>query len=124
MQRTECGLKGFLVQYERPHWEPLLAAVGERLTETFMWMHEGKLSDGTRLHAYKHIHTRRYLHLADDGQAYEETACQCWIPLRLDFAIERAISLWPLLADWDEEYKNAILEALERGADAARVDES
>jgi hypothetical protein len=33
-----------------------------------MWMFEVRLSDGTPLHAYKHIDTRRYLHLASDGR--------------------------------------------------------
>lgn len=46
MQRSECGLEGYVLQYTRPHWQPLLAAVGERLTGTFMWMHEGELEDG------------------------------------------------------------------------------
>jgi len=34
-----------------------------------MGMHETELADGRRLHAYKHIQTRRYLPLADDGSA-------------------------------------------------------
>jgi hypothetical protein len=124
MRRAGCGLKGFLVQYERPHWEPLLAVLGERLTETFMWMHEGELSDGTRVHAYKHIHTRRYLHLGENGRAYDETACECWIPQRLDFAIEAAMGLWPLLGGWDEEYRDAISEVLERASEEADEDGS
>jgi uncharacterized protein DUF4160 len=33
-----------------------------------MWMHAVTLKDGTRIHAYKHWHTRRYLHLSDDGR--------------------------------------------------------
>lgn len=35
-----------------------------------MWMHEEELEDGTRLHAYKHWETRRYLHLDHGGRAY------------------------------------------------------
>jgi hypothetical protein len=36
-----------------------------------MWMHEVQLTDGTRIHAYKHWVTRRYMHLAADGRAFE-----------------------------------------------------
>jgi hypothetical protein len=124
MQRDGCGLSGLMVQYERPHWEPLLALVGERLTETFMWMHEGELADGTRVHAYKHVHTRRYLHLGEDGRAYEETACECWVPQRVDLAIKAALGLWPLLADWNEDYRDAISEALEQATRKAYEDGS
>jgi hypothetical protein len=35
-----------------------------------MWMHEVELEDGTRLHAYKHHETRRYLHLDHGGRAF------------------------------------------------------
>jgi hypothetical protein len=31
---------------------------------------EIRLADGTVVHAYKHVRTRRYLHLALDGRAY------------------------------------------------------
>ena len=41
-----CGRSGRVVQYTDPVWEPLLRAVGPRLTETFMWMHEEELGDG------------------------------------------------------------------------------
>ena len=33
-------------------------------------MFEVELSDGTRLHAYKHRWTRRYIHLTGDGRAF------------------------------------------------------
>ena len=35
-----------------------------------MWMFEVVLSDGTRLQAYKHIDTRRYVHVASDGATF------------------------------------------------------
>jgi hypothetical protein len=62
--------RGTLAQYETPDWQPLLDAVGELITGDFMWMHEVTLSDGTALHAYKHIDTRQYLHLTADGRAF------------------------------------------------------
>jgi hypothetical protein len=33
-------------------------------------MYAVSLKDGTRLHAYKHRITRRYLHLSDDGRTF------------------------------------------------------
>lgn len=42
--------------------------VGEELAGEFMWMFQVDLADGTAVHAYKHICTRRYLHLAEDGR--------------------------------------------------------
>jgi hypothetical protein len=35
-----------------------------------MWMFEVELSNGKRLHAYKHIDTRCYVHLDHDGAAF------------------------------------------------------
>jgi hypothetical protein len=35
-----------------------------------MWMYEVELDDGTHLQVYKHIDTRRPVHLAADGAAY------------------------------------------------------
>jgi|SRR4051794_23543879 hypothetical protein len=61
--------KGRVLQYEHPVWEPLIELVSERVGE-FMWMHEVELEDGTRLHAYKHWETRRYLHLDHGGRAF------------------------------------------------------
>jgi hypothetical protein len=67
---TARPVSGDVVQAEVPRWEPLLAAVGEGLADWFMWMSELRLSDGTRVDVYKHVSTRRYLHLADDGAAF------------------------------------------------------
>jgi hypothetical protein len=59
-----------VTQGEHPDWEPLVDAVGERVARDFMWMFEVELSDGRSLQAYKHVDTRRYVHLAADGEAY------------------------------------------------------
>jgi len=61
--------RGRVVNYERPVWEPLMALAPEHVGD-FMWMHEVELEDGTRLHAYKHVETRRYLHLDHGGRAF------------------------------------------------------
>jgi len=63
-------LTGRLTQFERPDWDPLLDVVGLEQVRSFMWMNELELADGTRVHAYKHIATRRYLNLAADGRAF------------------------------------------------------
>lgn len=70
-----------MTQAERPEWEPLVNAVGERVAGDFMWMFEVELSDGTSLQAYKHVDTRRYVHLAADGQAYYYVSPNRYVPI-------------------------------------------
>jgi hypothetical protein len=62
--------RGEATQGDSPVWEPLLAAIGEELAGDFMWMFEARLTDGRLLQAYKHIATRRYLHLGPHGSAF------------------------------------------------------
>lgn len=63
--------KGRMLQADRPDWAPLLAIAGEPLAHQFMWMHEVQLRDGRRLQAFKHIATRRYLHVdGGSGQGW------------------------------------------------------
>lgn len=52
-----------------PTWQPLLALAPTHVDD-FMWMFSIGCEDGTRIHAYKHWQTRRYLHLAEDGRAF------------------------------------------------------
>ena len=56
-----------------PGWGPLerLADDDPLLLGRFMWMGEVRLSDGRRLQSYKHIDTRRYLHLSEELAAFE-----------------------------------------------------
>lgn len=61
---------GTIKQGDTPNWGPLLDIVGDAGVEEFMWMFEVELDDGTPLQAYKHIDTRRYLHLAADGSVF------------------------------------------------------
>ncbi len=100
------------LQFDVPTWEPLREAVGMRLADGFMWMQEQTLPDGTAVQAYKHIHTRRYLYLADGARAFE-AACGRFVRLRLDFAIQRALCTWWLLSGWEQEDADAIREAIE-----------
>jgi hypothetical protein len=61
--------RGKFVNHENPVWEPLLSLARIYIDE-FMWMGEVELRDGTRIQAYKHYWTRRYLYLANDGRAF------------------------------------------------------
>lgn len=56
-------------QYDKPEWGPLLELAAEHIDD-FMWMFEIELESGLRLHAYKHIETRKYLHLDREGRAF------------------------------------------------------
>ena len=65
-----------------PDWQPLLDLVGEETTGWFMWMFDAELADGRILNAYKHVDTRRYLHIAPEGKTYlyvgnHTSGCRC-----------------------------------------------
>ena len=38
--------------------------------DDFMWMGAAEFEDGRTVHSYKHVDTRRYLHLDESGHAY------------------------------------------------------
>ena len=116
--KCSCGLATEDGQYEEPVWEPLLRVVGDRLVGTFMWMQEFRLEDGTALHAYKHIWTRRYLYLTDSGAAFEYTRCGTYARTRLDYALQAALCNWWILAGWDDEDATAVREAIFRANDS------
>jgi hypothetical protein len=65
-------IEGRMLDCHTPDWEPLLEQA-RILVGDFMWMFSVELEDGRRLQAYKHIWTRRYLHLDGDGGAYVYT---------------------------------------------------
>lgn len=67
------AIAGELGQGDRPNWGPLEAMVGEELAGEFMWMFQVDLADGAAAHAYKHIFTRRYLHIGEDGRTFAFT---------------------------------------------------
>lgn len=118
-EHRSCGQRGSLVRYLAPVWEPLVAAVGQRLAETFMWMHEEELDDGSVLHAYKHVHTRRYLYLTPDGRAFAYAPCGGYLPMRLDHAIEQALCTWWILSGWDAQDAEAVGDAVMRASERA-----
>jgi hypothetical protein len=78
-----------VVNYEEPDWRPLERLASPYLASGFMWMFELATRRGERFHAYKHIETRRYVHidLHGNGLAYipEEDRYECypaWVLLR------------------------------------------
>ena len=111
---------GEMAGADEPDWEPLLALMAPELVGWFMWMFPITLADGTRVEAYKHQVTRRYLYL--------DAGLRAWT-YRQDgrYALEPAIApvLEEVLASWWElghaEPDEVVLcwEALER---ARRLD--
>jgi hypothetical protein len=115
MQKDRCsGPRRRGSQYTEPVWEPLISVVGRDLTGAFMWMEEIHLSDGSRLHAYKHRHTRRYLYLTTEGDAFQPMPCGRYVRERLDFAIQAALCTWSILNGWDADVADAVGEAVGR----------
>jgi hypothetical protein len=111
---------GEMAGADEPDWEPLLALMAPELVGWFMWMFPITLADGTRVEAYKHRVTRRYLYLDADLRAWT---------YRQDgrYALEAAVApvLEEVLATWWEhghaEPDEVVLcwEAIER---ARRLD--
>lgn len=85
---------GDLHQCHDPVWSPLVELIGSELAEWLMWMCEIELADRTRVHAYKHRSTRRYLHLADDGRAFTFTAAAEYRAITRAHAVEQAFVGW------------------------------
>jgi hypothetical protein len=93
-EQRSCGHLGRLAQSTAPVWEPLVAAIGQRLAETFMWMHEEELV-GER----------------------EPAPCGGFVPMRLDHAIEQALCGWWILSGWDAQDAEAVRDAVLRACD-------
>jgi hypothetical protein len=58
-----------MLSAREPEWEPLLNFAPDHVVD-FMWMFAVRLTDGTRLQAYKHYWRRDYLHLDNEGRAF------------------------------------------------------
>ena len=79
-----------------PNWDPLVGLVGEEVTAEFMWMFEVAMSDGRRLHAYRHIVTRGYVHLDEEGHAFyvAGTDDHTYRPVAHGVILEAVLSPW------------------------------
>lgn len=56
----------------------------------------------------------------EDGRAYEWAVCGRYAPTRLDWAIERALCNWWLLAGGEAEDRDAIHKAVLRAQESQR----
>lgn len=70
MPREPKKIKGTTVLPDEPNWEPLRRAAAEWLLGQFMAMHEVDLKIGKRVCCYKHVDTRRSLHIDEQLNAF------------------------------------------------------
>jgi hypothetical protein len=88
-------LVGYGIQGHSPEWRPLRDAVGDCLVESFMWMFEVRLArDGRAVHVYKHIDTRRCLHLDLAGGAYVYLGEKHYRRVALASTLEAVLRPW------------------------------
>jgi len=107
-------LRGTATQADEPEWRPLLDAVGEEVCGDFMWMFEVELSNGTRLHAYKHADTRRYVHLDHTCAAFVFESPDRYRRLPLREVLAAAFTPLPGLAGVTDEQISASWAAVGR----------
>lgn len=94
---------------EEPNWERFREAICEWLLGQFMAMHEVQLKNGPHVCAYKHIDTRRYLHIDKDLNAFEyiwddhrPSRIGRYEPISLDEAFARVLLLPSFNDGWIE----------------------
>lgn len=105
-------LEGHVHQAELPLWDPLFELVGEQLGSRFMWMFEVRIGDRA-VHAYKHVRTRRYLHVQPGGVVFDYTAQGRYRPIDPALAVECALAPWARLGATREEM-NAVWDTIDR----------
>jgi hypothetical protein len=106
---------GELAQYEKPNWDPLIDLVGVHLVRWFMWMHEFEV-DGVAAHAYKHVATRRYLHIGEDGRLFGYVPRFRYQVVEREEALEEVFFEWEQTMPQPDEAALAALEQLRRKA--------
>jgi len=109
-------LAGELHQYDAPDWQPLYDLIGVHLADWFMWMHEVELENGLHLHAYKHITTRRYFHLAADGAAFIYLSGGSYREIDRRDAIDAVFEEWAELTPPPDDADRAALRKACRAA--------
>jgi hypothetical protein len=99
----------------------LVEAVGWRVAGDFMWMYEVELSDGRSLQVYKHVDTRRSVHLAADGQAYYYEPPDRYLPISAAQVFAAVFRELPRLGDVTEgqilDSRNAVDRLYDREDD-------
>jgi hypothetical protein len=91
-------IRGIARRSDAPEWRPLVDLIGTELAEWFMWMFDLALAEGARVHAYKHVATRRYLHLAEDGRAFVYEGDERYREILPRRAIHMAFAGWESLS--------------------------
>jgi hypothetical protein len=107
-------LRGEPTQGDTPNWQPLIDLIGEELVGSFMWMFEVELSNGSRIQAYKHIDTRRYIHLNSEGQAFAYRPEDSYLYVDAADVLDEVFASLPGLAGVTEAQIEASRRAAER----------
>jgi len=126
MPRDADTIHGRSLHSDAPNWQPLVDLVGSSLAEWFMWMFDIELADGEKVHAYKHIATRRYLHLAEDGRAFFYAGGERYCEALGHHAIREAFAGWESTSpEPDDTLAHVALlrHATERAVRRASLDE-
>jgi hypothetical protein len=87
-QRKPRARHGAISDWREPDWAPLERLIGEIFASDFMWMYEVRLKDGTPIQAYKHIDTRRYIHLDSKGKAFSYEPESRYRPVEVERVLE------------------------------------
>ena len=115
-------LRGRGTRRRRPDWKPLETLLPLRLCGPFMWMHEVELEDGTRVQAYKHSTTRRYLLVDAEGDTWEDLDAYGYRRMRHSDAIEFVLHSSWLLHHADQADRDALREAIDSAHDRGNGD--
>jgi len=111
------SIRGRMARGATPDWTSLEKLLGDELCSHFMWMCEVDLEDGTRIDAYKHRWTRRYLHLSKDGRTYayiwrdDDYDDACYREVEPEAAILAAFAGWESCRPTESE-RAALQEAV------------
>jgi hypothetical protein len=97
-----------------PVWEPLVQLLPLELVECFMSMYQSVTREGLTIHAYKHIDTRRYLFLDEDGDAWRYTNGEHdgYCRIELGGALEEAFCGWGDLVGYSPELGAIVTEQI------------
>lgn len=84
-----------------PDFEPLTQLLPDELCRHFMAMYQSPSPDGVVIHAYKHIDTRRYLFIDDDGGTWSYGGMSSYSRIPLGSALEEAFCGWGDLVGYE-----------------------
>jgi len=111
---SNSPLHGRRSRLERPNWDPLIDLVGLELVRWFMWMGQIELVDDTLVHAYKHVATRRYFHLGEDGRLFAYRSPDTYLEIDRVSAVEEAFVGWSEVIPQPDAPAREALAALRR----------